>query len=209
MFYVNLKKKRKKTPRKYKKYFVYLNFLSYFCQDFPIKLKLMRFGIDIFIRLSLAIVCGFFACDTVNNDNNSLSLQTIDLAKHGIPAVIQIPEDATITEDPQSREKGLVITSPQFNMRVDVYSLDSAETATSWLSDRLDGEKLEGDFSKMIVEDSLGFVLERKDKDMGTSYHFRYLLQKEDALIIFSEGVPQKNNFDLHTIMQMYNAVKQ
>ena len=94
-------------------------------------------------------------------------------------------------------------------MHVEVYSLDSAETVMGWLRDRLEDEKLDGDFSKTIIEDSLGFVLERKDEDLGISYHFKYVLPKENALIIFSEGIPQKRNFDLQTIMKMYNAVKQ
>lgn len=169
----------------------------------------MKFGRDIFLGFLIVATCYLLSCDTKGSSNQDLQLSPINLEKYGIPAVIQVPQDATITEDPQSREKALVISSPQFNVRVDVYSPDSAETANSWLSNKIADEKLESDFSKLIVEDSLGFVLERKDEDLGASYHFRYIIQKENALIIFSEGVPQKNSFDLPSIMEMYKAVKQ
>ncbi len=191
------------------KYFVYSNILSYFCGDFPIKLKLMRFGLIIFSVLLIGLGSYLSACNTENSANDNVSLSAFNLEKYGIPTVVQIPEGATITEDPQSREKALMISLPPFNMRVDMYPLDSGETAGSWLRNRLEEEKLEGDFAKIMAEDSLGFVVERKDADIGTSYHFQYIVQKNNDLIIFSEGIPQKKNFDLQTIMQMYNAVKQ
>lgn len=169
----------------------------------------MRFGRNIFFGFLIMCACYVFSCDSQNSTNHELSLSPVNLAKYGIPAVIQAPKDANITEDPQAREKALVISSPQFNVRVDMYAPDSAETANNWLSNKIANEKLESDFSKLIIEDSLGFVLERKDEDLGVSYHFRYIIQKENALIIFSEGIPQKNSFDLPSIMEMYKAVKQ
>ncbi len=168
----------------------------------------MKFRGNIFVCVLIVCTC-YTSCDTQNSANHELVLSPINLEKYGIPTVIQVPKDANITEDPQSREKALVIASPQFSVRVDMYSPDSAETATSWLSNKIENEKFESDFSKLIVEDSLGFVFERKDEDLGASYHFRYIIQKGNALIIFSEGIPQKNSFDLPSIMEMYKAVKQ
>lgn len=169
----------------------------------------MKFGISVFPILLFIIVLNMWGCNIESNSGDSTPLAPSNLEKYGIPAVIQIPQDAVITEDPQAREKALLIKSPRFNMRVEVSSLDSAETAISWLRDRVENEKLEGDFSKMVVEDSLGYVVERKDEELGTNYHFQYILPQANRLVVFSEGIPQKKSFDLETIMRMYNAVRQ
>lgn len=164
----------------------------------------------LFFRISISclIFCYLCACESVQT--SSVSYTTTDLEPYGIPISIPLPEKAHISESNYTYEKGLIVYKDSFDMRIDYFQRepDDSLDAENLKKNELSVVQSEPDVKKIVLDTLNGFVYETEDEELGSSYHFFYVLVKDRARIEMREGIPKKENFSLGAVMSMFSCAQ-
>jgi hypothetical protein len=146
----------------------------------------------------------FSAC---SNESSKLDLVPLDLMKYGAPFTIMAPDSVSVEEEDNLISKDLVI---KYGKEYDV--LIQIQDAVDVNFDRLKKEQEDlvssgKYFSRIVESDAAGFIFENKVDSSYVNYGFRYMILQNDKEYIFQSGL--FGNYDLNSIEQMFEAVRQ
>ncbi|NRB51086.1 MAG: hypothetical protein HRU41_25670 [Saprospiraceae bacterium] len=131
-----------------------------------------------------------------------------DLLQYGIPMTILAPDSAEVNS---SDLGGLIqdVTIKQGDdYYVQIYASDAETTDIARVkSAQLSEVKSNRYFSKIIQEETEGFIYETAIDSSLISYGFRYVRVQGDKEYIFQTGLV--GNFSLEQVEKMYESVKQ
>ena len=156
------------------------------------------------IRSILALsvfLLGLSAC----SNEESFTLQPLDLSQYGIPVTIQAPDSAIV-------KKSQIGDWDDITVKKDAYSLQIlGKKAPNYSAEKMKEEELatvQNDrvFSKILKEESTGFLFEN-EIDSVKGYDFRYFYMQGDRVFTFQKGFT--DNFTEGQAKQAYGAVKQ
>ncbi len=157
----------------------------------------MRSQFSIALTLLLLVAC---------KQEPKTNYVSLDLLSHGIPISIMAPPEPDVKVTDLTVMKDLTIKKDQ-NYNIQLYASSTNITdATQLKSERLTEVKKNPFFSKIITDESHGFIYE-KMVDSIPSYSFNYVYLQGDQEYIFQTGLT--SIFQLEDVQNMYNAVKQ
>lgn len=156
----------------------------------------MKAFISIFFLSVLLIAC---------KSDKSASYPTLDLLKYGFPIEIKAPEGAEVTESDLGVLKDVTVKSGD-DYYVQVFSSDATELDPIKIkSDLLEEVKGGIYFSKIVEDNEIGFIFEKKI-DSLINYDFRYVKVLADKEYVFQTGLFGK--FSEDQVKTMYKSVQ-
>lgn len=131
-----------------------------------------------------------------------------DLLQYGIPVTIMAPDSAEVN----SSDLGGLIQDVTIKKGEDYYIqiyASGAETTdiAKIKSGQLSEVKSNRYFSKIVKEDTDGFIYETMIDSSAINYGFRYVRVQGDKEFVFQTGLV--GNFSLQEVEKMYEAVRQ
>jgi len=131
----------------------------------------------------------------------------LDLMSHGIPLTIMAPPEATVKVTDLKVMKDLTIKKEDDNYDIQLYASSTNSSDIGQLkAERLSDVKKNPYFTKIISEESQGFIYE-KVLDSIPYYAFNYVYLQGDQEYIFQTGYTSL--FKLEDVQNMYKAVQQ
>jgi len=131
---------------------------------------------------------------------------SLDLLSHGIPITIMAPPEPNVKVTDLTVMKDLTIKKDS-NYAIQLYASSTNMSNVEQLkTERLNEVKKNPYFSKIVTEESNGFIYE-KIVDSIPSYSFNYVYLQGDQEYIFQAGLTSL--FKLEDVQNMYDAVKQ
>lgn len=156
----------------------------------------------VFLISALLFSLVISSCKNTSTDN----LQSLDLLSHGVPLKIKAPEGAEVKVDDMGIVKDITVRAGDgFNLQI-----IAGTSYMNGLADVVNKQKADAiaskTFSKVIEEDSNGFIFEKKYSEERISYDFRYVRLQGDQEYIFQTGL--LGQFSLDQVKEMYQAVQ-
>lgn len=154
--------------------------------------------------LSLIILLAFivFSCSSEKKEK----VQDLDLMSYGVPLKIKAPEGTKV----KSKDMGIyqdITLKKDENYFVQIISTSATTNDIAKIKkERLEEVKKNPYFSSVILDESNGFVFEKKINDTTFNYDFRLIRLQGDNEYSFQTGL-----FGLFTkeqAMTMYESVK-
>lgn len=131
-----------------------------------------------------------------------------DLLQYGIPMTIMAPDSAEVNSSDLGGLIQDVTVKKGEDYYIQIYASDAETTDIARVkSAQLSEVKSNRYFSKIVQEESEGFIYETAIDSSTINYGFRYLRVQGDKEYIFQTGLV--GNFSLEQVEKMYEAVKQ
>ena len=160
------------------------------------------------MKKSLLFVVAIIFMWACSSDSSKQDWVEKDLLQYGIPMTILAPDSAEVNS---SDLGGLIqdVTIKQGDdYYVQIYASDAETTDIARVkSAQLSEVKSNRYFSKIIQEETEGFIYETTIDSFLISYGFRYVRVQGDKEYIFQTGLV--GNFTLEQVEKMYESVKQ
>ncbi len=153
------------------------------------------------LRTCLFFSFFFIACNTDPVSN----YKALDLMGYGVPLTIMAPDSAAIKKEDWFSLQGITIKKDDYEVQVWSSEATTSDKA-SLKANKLAEVKNNRLFSKIVKEDSDGFVFENKLDSATLFYGFYYLVVQGDQEYTFQNGL--RGNFTLEQVERMYEAVK-
>jgi hypothetical protein len=138
--------------------------------------------------------------------NDPLSdYKELDLMQYGVPLKIMAPDSADVKKEDWISQQGITIKKGDYE--VQVWSSDASTPDIATLkANKLAEVKSNRLFSKIVQEDSDGFIFENKLDSLTLFYGFYHMIIQGDHEYTFQNGL--RGNFTLPQVENMYKAVK-
>lgn len=159
-----------------------------------------RISIFVFSLLLLAFSC--------QQDADS-GLKETDLLAYGVPVTIMAPDSADIRSIDMAGGliKDLVVKGKDnYNVQIIASTAETSDIAKI-KADQLANVKSNRYFSKIIEEETNGFLYQTAIDSSHINYGFRYILVQGDQEIVFQSGLA--GNYSEEEARAMYEAVRQ
>lgn len=130
----------------------------------------------------------------------------LDLLSYGVPIKIMAPDSADVKKEDWIAQQGITVSKGD-DYEVQIWAGEAASTDVATLkANKLAEVQSNRWFSKIIKEDSDGFIFENKIDSTTSFYGFYHLVIQGDNEYTFQNGL--RGNFTLEQAEQMYDAVK-
>lgn len=137
--------------------------------------------------------------------NDQSKNKPLDLMKYGLPIQISAPENAIVKANDMGFYKDVTVKKGD-NYFVQILSTSITSTdITSLKNDQLREVKKNQFFNKIVLDESNGFIFEKKI-DSLFNYDFRYIKVQGENEYIFQTGL--SGTFSEETVRSMYESVK-
>ncbi len=146
---------------------------------------------------------GIVSCDSSRSNQ-----EKIDLMSYGLPIEIKGPKTIKVQVDDLGIMKDATVidtVNNGYNLQIFSSKTDVLDKAKIIAEAKQEIESSEF-FSKLIVEDSDGFVYEKKVSDDYINYDFRVFRLRGDMAYTFQAGFGEQ--YELEDVKNMFNAVK-
>lgn len=151
-------------------------------------------GLWILLAIFLLSACG----------EPKASFPEMDLMKHGLPIKINAPADAEVEMNDLLLMKDVTVKKDNFYMQI--FSSDVMSTDLSKIKEeKLNEVKSKSSFTKIIQDDTNGFIFEKMRSDSTANYDFRKIKIQGDKQYIFQTGLIGK--FSEQDVRDMYDSV--
>lgn len=131
-----------------------------------------------------------------------------DLLQYGIPITIMAPDSAEVNSSDLGGLIQDVTIKKGDDYYIQIYASDAETTDIAKVkSAQLSEVKSNRYFSKIVQEETEGFIYETVIDSSAINYGFRYVRVQGDKEFIFQTGLV--GNFSLEQVERMYEAVKQ
>ena len=154
--------------------------------------------------LLLLSCLSLFACQ---NTASKSDLQPLDLLKYGIPITIMAPDSVAISNGTLSFSQDVTIKGEEPGFDIQIFGYDAATTNIDAVKgEHLADIKTNRYFSKIIQEDSDGFIYEIALDSTNLNYGFKHIRIQGDREYIFQTAMV--GSFNLEDTKRMYEAVQ-
>ncbi len=140
------------------------------------------------------------------NSDPASSYNQLDLMGHGVPLIIMAPDSADIKKEDWITSQSVTIKKGEdYDVQIWISQISSNDLPTlkSKKKTEVEGNRF---FSKIVKEDSNGFIFENKLDSATLFYGFCHLVLQGDNEYVFQNGL--RGNFTLEQAERMYDAVK-
>jgi len=134
------------------------------------------------------------------------SYQELDLLSYGVPIKIMAPDSVDVKKEDWIAQQGITVSKDE-GYEVQIWAGQASTTDLSTLkANKLAEVKSNRLFSKVVQEDSDGFIFENKIDSTTLFYGFYHFVIQGDNEYTFQNGL--RGNFTLEQAERMYEAVK-
>jgi len=153
--------------------------------------------------LLLFTILLFAACES----EEKIDLKPLDLLEYGVPITIMAPDSAEVKKSDFGPFMKDVTIRKGKDYFIQIYASQASTTdVTALKAQALTEVKGKKYFSKIISEESAGFIYETKVDSNYIDYGFRYLKVQGSNEFVFQTGLI--GPFTLEAVKEMYEAVK-
>ncbi|MFT5385777.1 MAG: hypothetical protein ACI8VT_003309 [Saprospiraceae bacterium] len=131
--------------------------------------------------------------------------QELDLMQYGVPLKIMAPDSADVKKEDWISQQGVTVKKDDYEVQIWSSQASTPDVATL-KANKLAEVKSNRLFSKVIQENSDGFIFENKLDSLTRFYGFYHLVIQGDHEYTFQNGL--RGNFTLAQVENMYKAVK-
>lgn len=154
--------------------------------------------------LLVGILFIFAACSS----EEKIELKPLDLLAQGIPVTIMAPDSADVKKSDFGPVMKDITIRKGKDYFVQIYASQASTTDISKLkAQKLAEVKSKKYFSKIIKDESAGFIYETKVDSNYIDYGFRYVQVQGSNEYVFQTGLI--GPFTLEAVEKMYEAVQQ
>jgi hypothetical protein len=154
--------------------------------------------------LPFACICLLLISIGCKPDNTS-NLAELDLMSEGMPIVIQAPAGAEIKRMDLVLSKDITVIKDDFHFQIFESNADVRDVGA--VKNQLLAEvKLSPYFSKLLQDDTAGFIYETRIDSTYTNYGFRHVRIQGDKEYIFQQGL--RGKYTREAVEVMYKAVQ-
>ena len=154
------------------------------------------------LTIAISLSFFFFGC----TDEPTMKLIPQNLLSYGIPLTVMAPDSADIKkEDWGSMQIVTIKRGKDYDLQIQISEATSTDIATVKAQKIID-VKNERYFSKIIKEDTNGFVFETQPDSTTNYYGFLYITIQGDVEYVIQNGLA--GNYTLEQAENMYEAIK-
>lgn len=154
----------------------------------------------------MRIICILFSLFLITSCGEpKANYPDLDLMRHGLPIKIKAPLDAKVVMSDMLLMKDVTVKKDGYDMQI-----FASEYITPDISkikaEQLNTQKVLPSFSKIIQDDTNGFIFEKLRSDSTLNYDFRHIRIQGDQQYIFQTGLVGK--FSEKQVRDMYESVQ-
>ena len=161
-----------------------------------------------FNNIMTVLFLSFILFQSCKNDKIEIErFKERDLISEGVPLKIRAPENAEVNVKVENFYKDITVKKGN-DYSVQIIGTEAFTNDLVDVRKELENEvKKNPNFSKIILEDTNGFVFEKKTDDGSLIYDFRFIKIEGNQQFVFQTGL--YNKFSKDQAMKMFNSVKQ
>lgn len=159
------------------------------------------------MKKSLLFVLAVFLMWACQQNSTEQDWAEKDLLQYGIPITIMAPDSAEVNSSDLGGLIQDVTIKKGDDYYIQIYASGAETTDIAKIkSNQLSEVKSNRYFSKIMKEDTDGFIYETKIDSSAINYGFRHVRVQGDKEFIFQTGLV--GNFSLEEVEKMYEAVR-